>query len=378
MGTSVLGETLRVRTSRHSLAVWIGLLISLTTGASIGISLTGGPTELPQQLVGATVPVPSSAAASLPAEPPLPPTAAPVASVTTTSPPQATSVPRAAAKTPNPPARKPSASSGATYGWQLTADNTGLTGAKVDRNALPPYRGPISPGMTLSMVKIATGVDLTNVPNVTLDRVWIQPADASRALILGPGTLIKDSDIDGSAMPTGERWGLFHGDTGGAGYRIERVRVTGVSIGAWLDGSAPATMSDTYIHNLISTGGAHLDGFTRRSGTGPLTITRSRIAVDYSDAGGSYATGAVFLQNTWGGQIGGITLRDSLLEGNGFTMALEDKGAGTSFGAYNVRLRPTEYDAVSKTGSVGITEWTSVHLYDTGKPNAAGAAVAQP
>jgi hypothetical protein len=184
-------------------------------------------------------------------------------------------------------------------------------------------------------------------------------------------------------MPSGERWGISSGTGSGttANYTIQGVQITNVSIGMWLDsasGSSSGTVSDTYIHNLNSTNGAHLDGFTRRGGTGPLTIIRSRIADDFSDSGGSHATGSVFLQNTWGGAIGGITVQDSYLEGNGFNMALENKGAGTSFGANNVRVRPTEYAAVSVTGSVNFTQWTNVFTYDASKPNAAGGAISHP
>ena len=272
---------------------------------------------------------------------------------------------------------------GVAYGWQLTATNTGLAGVGVNRNSLPVFTGTITSGMTVSNVKITGGVDLTNLSNVTLDRVWLQPVGANRALMLGPGTVVKDSDIDGASMPAGERWGISSGTGSGTtgNYTIQRVQITNVSIGMWLDSatsSSTGTVTDTYIHNLISTNGAHLDGFTRRGGTGPLTILRSRIAADYSDGGGSHATGSVFLQNTWGGQIGGITVQDTYLEGNGFNMVLENKGAGTSFGANNVRVRPTEYAAVSTTGSINFTQWENVYTYDANAANNAGAPIAHP
>ena len=223
----------------------------------------------------------------------------------------------------------------------------------VDRNSLPTFSGAITPGMTIQNVKITGGIDLTNVANVTLNRVWLQPSGANRALILGPGSVIRDSDIDGSRMPNGERWGLYTNTSGN--YTIDRVRITGVSIGAWLDGSGSGTMTGTYMHGFISTNGAHVDGFTRRGGTGPLAISRSRINIDSGSA-----TGAFFLQNTWGGRIAGITLRDSYLEGNGYVMTLENKGAGTSFGASNVRLRATEWGPVTSSGGITTTEWTNV------------------
>ena len=340
-------------------------VLAVAAAPAAAAELAGPPAPAPNSTTSTAHPATTNTAQRSTA------TAAAAPTTTTTRQATSTTTRQAAATSPAP---RPEVN----YGWELTAANTGLAGAGVDRASLPPFDGNITPGMTLSRVKITGGVDLTDLPDVTLDQVWLHPTGTNRALILGPGTIIKDSDIDGSAMPRGERWGLFHGDTGGAEYSIARVSITGVSIGAWLDGSAPGTMTDTYIRDLISTADAHLDGFTRRSGTGPLTIARSRIADDYTDGGGTHATGSVFLQNTWGGKIGGITIRDTFLEGNGFNLALENRGASTSIGVNNLRLRPTEYDAVSTQGPVDITDWTDVFLYDADKPNAAGRAVARP
>jgi hypothetical protein len=248
-----------------------------------------------------------------------------------------------------------------------------LAGAGTDRADLPTFDGTITAGMTLSRVKIIEGVDLTDLPDVTLDRVWLQPVGADRALILGAGTVIRDSDIDGSRMPEGERWGLYHADTPGAPYSIERVQITGVSIGAWLDGSAAGRLSEAYIHGMESTGRAHLDGITRRAGTGELTIERSRVSVDF----GSWATGAFFLQSK-DEPIGGITLKDTLLEGDGYVMVLENNGPGTAFAAENLRLRPTEYGAITSTGKITSDRWVDVFLYDPAQPDAAGAEVPHP
>lgn len=270
-----------------------------------------------------------------------------------------------------PLSTEPSADAGVTYGWELTAGNTGLAGTGTDRQSLPVFDGTITPGMTVSRVKITRPLDLTNVADVTLDRVWLQPTSGPKALILGPGTVIRNSNIDGSRMPGGERWGLFHADRSGGGYTIEGVQVTGVSIGAWLDGSAPGVMTATYIHGLVSTRKAHIDGITRRAGTGALTITRSRVTVDF----GSWATGAFFLQNTGGDPIGGILLRDSLLEGEGYVMTLQNTGAGTALNAHNVRLRSTGYGPVTTVGTITYDGWTNVSVYDPGRRDGAGAAV---
>jgi hypothetical protein len=229
--------------------------------------------------------------------------------------------------------------------------------------------------MTVTGVKIPRTVDLSGLSGVTLDRIWLQPSGGRQALVLGPGTVIRDSDIDGSAMQIGERDGIY-GNASSGSYAIEGVQITGMSVGAWLDGDASGTMTDTYIHSMASTSTTHLDGFTRRAGTGTLTIARSRVAVDYSGDGDSHATGSFFLQNTDGQPIGGVTVIDTYLEGNGYCLTLENKGQSTTVGVDNVRIRSTEWGPITASGGITYTQWTHVNLYDPSKPDAAGAVVA--
>jgi hypothetical protein len=132
-------------------------------------------------------------------------------------------------------------------------------------------------------------------------------------------------------------------------------------------------VSDTYIHDLVSIDGAHVDGVTRRGGAGPLRITRSRI-----DASGPNVTGAFFLQNTWGAAIGGLTLERTLLEGEGFALALENKGAGTAVALEDVRIRSAGWGPVSASGQITYLGWSAVHLYAAGRPGARGAPVNRP
>lgn len=269
-------------------------------------------------------------------------------------------------------------STGVSFGWQLTTSNTGLSGVGVNRNSLPAYNGTISAGQTISNVSITSCLDLTSIPNVTLNRVYLHPSGCNRALILGSGTTIKDSDIDGTSMVQGERIAIY-GDVSGS-YTITGLSISAVSIGAWLDGTGTGTMTDTYIHDEISIASAHVDGFTRRAGTGALAITRCRI-----DPGSNSVTGALFLQNTWGDQIGGVAVKDTYLEGDGYVMTLENRGTGTAISVNNVRIRSTGYGPLAATPDSGTTaypityiQWTNVFVYSSSATDNAGAVISHP
>ncbi len=258
---------------------------------------------------------------------------------------------------------------GVAYGWQLTASNTGLGGVGVNRSALPIFTGTITSGMTISNVKITSALDLSGLSNVTLNRVWIVPTSAKNMVILGNNTTIIDSDIDGSALQSdGERVGLYTaGDTGN--YTISRVSITGMTIGAWLDGigTSTGTITDMYIGQMYSNNAAHLDGLTRRAGSARLSVTRSHI-----DDSGSFVTGAFFIQNTWGGHIGGITLKDTFLEGDGYVIGTDDKdGTGISIGFDNVRVRSTGWGPIANAANTQYTIWNNVLMYDASRLPAA-------
>ncbi|MGB8651082.1 MAG: hypothetical protein WCD35_10520, partial [Mycobacteriales bacterium] len=228
-------------------------------------------------------------------------------------------------------------------GWELTPSTVGLSGAGVDRSTLRVFHGAVRSGSTISRVKITSTLDLSLLKDITLDRVWLAPVGGRVALVLGATTVVKDSDIDGSAMQRGERIGVA-GRVAGS-YELSGLSITGMSVGAWLDGTGCGSMSDTYIRDMTSIGGTHVDGFTRRSGTGPLRIVRTRI-----DASGPDVTGAFFLQSTWGDPIGGVTVQDSYLEGEGYVIGLDSRGQGPWVRMLNVRVRSTGWGPISTTG----------------------------
>jgi hypothetical protein len=242
-------------------------------------------------------------------------------------------------------------------GWQLDRTKVGLAGAGVVGAALPLFTGEVKPGQTLRQVRITTPLDLSDVPGVTLDQVLVAPEGGRRALVLGPGTTVRDSDVDGSAMQHGERIGVY-GDVDG-GYAVTGVSITGMTVGAWLDGPGSGSVTRTYIGDMTSIAGAHMDGLTRRAGTGPLTIRGSRI-----DASGRFVTAALFLQSTWGAEVGGVRVVDSYLEGDGYVIRLEDCRGGDPLRLADVRLRSVGWGPVWTSCPVPLSGYAVVSPRD--------------
>jgi hypothetical protein len=82
------------------------------------------------------------------------------------------------------------------------------------------------------------------------------------------------------------------------------------------------------------------------------------VVTDCGDAG------CEVLQNTWGDPIAGITVADSLLTGDGYTLTLENKGQGTSVGFNNVRIGTSGWGLITATpmsgngpGAITYTAW---------------------
>jgi hypothetical protein len=100
-------------------------------------------------------------------------------------------------------------------------------------------------------------------------------------------------------------------------------------------------------------------------------MTRSHV-----DDSGSYVTGAFFIQNTWGGRIAGITVKDSFFEGDGYVVGTDDKdGTGISIGFDNVRLRSTGWGPISNSANTQYTIWNNVRTYDASRLPAADGAI---
>jgi hypothetical protein len=261
-------------------------------------------------------------------------------------------------------------------GWQRTKQNTGLAAVGVTSDMLTPYTGPLSipAGTRLyrKLINAGTAQLLMN-SGVVLEQCEIHGKR------LGPQGLIWIKDGSGQKIINCDLYvegvneeiaGIYANAANDV--EIRSLYQQGGSIGMWFDtvsGAKPSTVSDWWYGLQPTGGGAHRDGFTRRSGNVMVTLDSVRIdIVKYS------ATGAIFTQPTWGGTVGGLTVKNSYLLGAGYVIGL-DRGYDSHF--INNRITPTEYGATSLICS-GPWTWSENYYYDASKPDGKGAPIPSP
>lgn len=269
-------------------------------------------------------------------------------------------------------------------GWQRTKQNTGLAAVGVTSAMLTPYTGPLSiPAGTRLFRKLinAGTAQLLMNSGVVLEQceihgrrlgpqgqVWMQG---------GFGQKILDSDLYVEGVNE-EIAGIYANAANGV--EIRSLYEQGGSIGMWFDtvpNAAPSTITDWWYGLQPGGGGAHRDGFTRRVGNVMVTLDSVRIDAGppKPNPGGSYTTGAIFTQNTWGGIVGGLTVKNSYLLGEGRVVGL-DHGNDSHF--LNNRFTPTEYGVDGIQLHVEPFTWTENYFYDATKPDGKGAIVPNP
>src|SRR5262249_53867630 len=161
-------------------------------------------------------------------------------------------------------------------------------------------------GTTLTLVKITTEIFSAledNAPglavkNLTLDRVWfvgsgdpITARNSPGVVVLGEGTVVKDSDIDGTmyqANGSNPEGILRYGDA--SHVLIDRVRIWNFGVSTKMDGGG--VIRDTYAQQTVGFDGDHIDGFTRRDGANRVDIVRSR----FMTAVPCHTSGPFFIQ----------------------------------------------------------------------------------
>jgi hypothetical protein len=283
----------------------------------------------------------------------------------------------------------------AKRGWELTDQNTGLSGVGIDRLSLGIYAGPAKPesGTVISLKRIDTTLDLS-AGGIVIDRCWIRPLSVSRgnqlivtydndnATAPAPAAVtLQDCDIDGSALSDYDV--CFSTGFAGNG-TVRRCNIQGCGSGIAIlhaGSSIPALIEGNYIHNLRSWGdpattGSHTDGFTVRDYAGPsLTVRNNRI-----DCSAGNDTGAFFIQ-PYSGPVDRLLAEGNLLEGYGYQLILQRHNFdyGTSMRAVNNRFAGTGYGPgyVDRGGlAYGWSEWRANYLNDPSRADNMGTPVA--
>jgi hypothetical protein len=187
--------------------------------------------------------------------------------------------------------------------------------------------------------------------------------------LVGKGQQILNCDLINSASTSGESCGIFA--DGLDGVTIRSLRQLGGSMGMWLDGpagAAPSIVDQWFMSGMVSAG-AHLDGWTRRSSINPVTISNSRISMP-----DDFVTAAVFLQNTWG-VPGGLTLRDSFLEGSGYLLELDETASAVIM---NNRFRSTGWGEATVNQRIPSLTWANNYKYSATGIDGKGALLGNP
>lgn len=288
------------------------------------------------------------------------------------------------------------------YGWQLTAQNTGLAPHGLSCNGLPLYTGPSKPsaGTVISQKRVETPLDLSN-GNITIEKSCIRPTSVGTGLpivtttdynncnpdcgVTPSSVTIRDSEINGTSLGA-EESAFATGFLGVGSLYRNYIHGMGSGIGIANSGTQISiTIEGNYVTGLTAFGdpgttGNHSDAFTIRdfiTTSNPnrrATIINNRFNCDSGND-----TGAFFIQQTWNDNIDYVAIEGNLLEGEGYQLALEGNTYGTHMSAVNNRFSGTGYGPALVQGSgPGWATWSNNFINNPSATNNQGAAVPKP
>lgn len=287
-----------------------------------------------------------------------------------------------------------------SYGWQITAANTGLARYGLLCDSLPAYNGSYKPaaGTSITGVRLVNPLDLSN-GNITIDKSCIQPTsvgqgmpvvtttDYSLCCRVAPAEVtISNSEFDGTKLPTVKARAQTIGFMGIATLRNNYIHDFGSGMAIFNAGtSLSSVIEGNYVTKLVAWGdpagdGNHSDGFTVRDFNASTTPSRTlMVRGNRIDCDSGNDSGAFFIQ-TYGGNIRNVTAQDNLLEGGGYQLVLGG-GFGNSYSnmrAINNRFSGTGYGAgyVAYDQGSGWTEQRDNYINNPAKPDNKGTAVA--
>lgn len=293
-------------------------------------------------------------------------------------------------------------------GWQLTASNTGLAGAGVDKTTLPAYTGGlyVPANTTITLKRIDTELVLSQ-PGIVLDRCWIRPTNANRSPGMPlassvdfdstfapklPAPILKDCDIDGSLILNDTRLGASSNSAWEGLVSMYRCHIYGMGSGIVIRNTGLAgdgIVEGCYAHGFRAWGDPDADGSHNEAATvrdfgsvNPRTLVfrNNRFACDTPLNG----SGAMFNQgsgNDYGqpSAMANVTLDGNLFEGGPYNLVVAGQ-PDYPMGYSNWRARDNRffgwtYGPVSTATGPGWTEWADNHVYDSAQADAKGAVV---
>lgn len=294
------------------------------------------------------------------------------------------------------------APSGTLFGWQLTAQNTGLAPHGLSCNGLPVYSGPSKPssGTVISQKRIEMPLDLSN-GNITIEKSCVIPTSVGTGLpiltttdynncnpdcAVAPNPVtIRDSEISGTQLGA-EESAFATGFLGVGSLYRNYIHGMGSGIGIVNSGTQfSVTVESNYVTGLTAFGdpgttGNHSDAFTIRDFvTTSNPNRRANIKNNRFDCNSGNDTGAFFIQQTWNDNIDYVTVEGNLLEGQGYQLSLEGNTYGTHMVAVNNRFSGTGYGAATVAGSgPGWATWSDNYINNPSVSSNQGAVVPKP
>lgn len=273
-------------------------------------------------------------------------------------------------------------------GWLKTPSNTGLASKGVTTSMLtgmtvPQYTG----NLEQAGVNIASGIHSRRRFNLGWNT--LAPGDNTifnECLIEGTGDMVQihgtnvqfndcDFVLTGGPDENVHVNANWHYVRKTARITMNNCRMTGGTIFINLTGVG-GDINDVYGYAQQPETGLlqHRDGFTSReaSAANPVTLRRCRFDTDQNST-----TGAFFLQNTYGNGVVGVSVYDSMFEGAGNCLTLENS---QQLRFVNNRMRPHgsySYGPVVSTGCT-FAQWTDNFVYSPTNPDYRGAALNQP
>ena len=264
------------------------------------------------------------------------------------------------------------AASSVQPGWLRTPSNTGLAAVGLTSANLTTY-GTISSDLTITtpqyrkIFNMGTSQLILTGPGATLTECLVVSSRVSGHGCVqfsgAGGQQIINTDVQCTGT-TGEAIAVKSWAEA-KDILIHSVKITGATIAIWIDSdqnnSNPSVVSECYAYNFLPETGLqqHRDGFTRRVGRQPLSVTDTCFEMPETGSG-SFVTGAFYPAGS-DGVVSGINAQRCYFTGDGYNVVIE---VSQDCVMNDCRMRYTNFGPLSVDPIRGpITNWTWTNNY---------------